>query len=273
MPPKLTVFEIGFLQDFTRALRAEAEPSVVHTKLSFLLAHYDVINWQLKYDWPIWRARRCSTAAGFESINDVIYPLPHRTPAGRLNDPHEPMLYGVFNKNTCLEEVGAEEGDFIHLVGFRLKKNTQMRCCVIGEIDRVHRSGRTMLSEELGAHLLRIIQEELPYEAAISFVFIDAFLSSLLRDPLAERTGYLHSRTVRKLLFQKQPDLEAICYSSVKMEGALNIAITPEAANNRLDLAGTSVIRIDRKFDYGLFDFSLVRNAADIRHDRHIIWS
>jgi hypothetical protein len=90
---------------------------------------------------------------------------------GRLNNPHEPMLYGVFNKNTALEEVDAEEGNYIHLIGLRLKKDSRIRCCVIGEIDRVHRSGRSMLSEELAAHLLRIIQDELPYKAAMSFHF------------------------------------------------------------------------------------------------------
>jgi hypothetical protein len=272
MPPKLTIFELNFLQDFAGALRSENDPSVVHRKLSFLLAHYDVINWDLKYDWPIWRARKCKTADGFDSIDDLIYPPPHLTPAGRLNNPHEPMLYGVFNKNTALEEVGAEEGNYIHVIGLRLKKNSRIRCCVIGEIDRVHRSGRSMLSEELAAHLLRIIQDELPYKAAMSFIFVDAFLSSLLRDPLASANDYLYSRTVRQLLFEKQPTVEAICYSSVKLEGALNVAITPEIADNRLDLAGTSVIKIERRFDYGLFDFSLVRNATDVRHDRRIVW-
>jgi hypothetical protein len=182
------------------------------------------------------------------------------------------MLYGVFNKNTALEEVGAEEGNYIHLIGLRIKKNNRIRCCVIGEIDRVHRSGRSMLSEELTAHLLRIIKNELPYKAALSFIFVDAFLSSLLRDPVASDNDYLYSRTVRRLLLEKQPTIEAICYSSVKLEGALNIAIKPEIADNRLDLAGTSVVKIERKFDYGLFDFSLVRNAADVRHDRRIVW-
>jgi hypothetical protein len=268
MPPKLTVFEISFLQDFAQAVRRETDPNVVYQKLSLLLAHYDVINWQLQYDWLIWRARKCGTD-GFDSINDLIYPPPHLiTRAGRLNNPHEPMLYGVFNKNTALEEVGAEEGDYIHLIAFRLKKNRRIKCCVIGEIDRVHRSGRTMLSEELGAQLRRIIQEELSYKAAMSFIFVDAFLSSLLRDPSASDNDYLHSRTVRRLLFEKQPTLEAICYSSVKLEGAVNIAIRPEIADARLDLSGTSVIRIERKFDYGLFDFSLVRNATDVGHDR-----
>jgi hypothetical protein len=192
-------------------LRKENDPSVVHGKLSSLLVHYDVINWQLQYDWPIWRARKCKTAGGFDSINDLIYPPPDLiTRAGRLNDPHEPMLYGVFNKNTALEEVGAQEGDYIHLIGFRIKKNAHIQCCVIGEIDRVHRAGRSMLSDELGAHLLRILQE-LPYKAAMSFVFVDAFLSSLLRDPSASDNDYLFSRTLRRLLFAKQRALEAIC--------------------------------------------------------------
>jgi hypothetical protein len=55
-------------------------------------------------------------------------------------------------------------------------------------------------------------------------------------------------------------------------DSALNIAITPEVADHRLDLAGTSVIRIERIFEYGLFDFSLIRNATTIRLDREIVW-
>jgi hypothetical protein len=106
----------------------------------------------------------------------------------------------------------------------------------------------------------------------MSFIFVDAFLSSLLRDPLASANDYLYSRTVRQLLFETQPTVEAICYSSVRLEGALNVAITPEIADNRLHLAGTSVIKIDRRSDYGLFDFSVACNATDVRRDRRIVW-
>ena len=107
----------------------------------------------------------------------------------------------------------------------------------------------------------------------MSFVFLDAFLSSLLRDSTASQQGYIHSRILRRLIFDKQRNLEAICYSSVRLDGALNIAITPQVADDRLDLAGTSVIRIERTFDYGLFDFSLLRNAERVTDDRRIVWS
>jgi hypothetical protein len=65
---------------------------------------------------------------------------------------------------------------------------------------------------------MRVIQNELPFKAATSFIFVDAFLSSLLRDASASKNDYLYSRTVRRLLFDKQATLEAICYSSVKPE-------------------------------------------------------
>jgi hypothetical protein len=76
LPPKLTVFEIGFPQEFTRDLRRETDPTVVHERLAKLLAHYDVINYELRYDWIVWRARRCNSAEGFQSITDLIYPPP-----------------------------------------------------------------------------------------------------------------------------------------------------------------------------------------------------
>ncbi|HUT17418.1 MAG TPA: RES domain-containing protein [Acidobacteriota bacterium] len=271
MKPKLTVIDINFLQDFALALRHEADPGVVHEKLSWLLDHYDVINYDLSYDWPIWRARKCKTENGFGSVNELIYPPRHIVNAGRLNNAGEPMLYGALNKNTALEEIGAEGGEYVHIIGFRIKKGASIKCCIVGEIDSVYRSGRAMISEELGVQLNRLIQR-MPYQAAMSFVFADAFLSSLLRDPSASKNDYLHSRTVRQLLFERKSDLEAICYLSVRMEGAMNIALKPEVADERLDLAGTSVIKIEKKFDYGLFDFSLVKNAKDIEQDRKIIW-
>ena len=116
MPPRLTVFAIDFLQDLARSLRSQTDPSVVYSGLSSVLAHYDVVNWPLRYEGIIWRARKCKTADGFASVTDLIYPPPHQTPAGRLNEPHEPLLYAVFNKTTAIEEIEAMEGDYVHLV-------------------------------------------------------------------------------------------------------------------------------------------------------------
>jgi hypothetical protein len=71
----------------------------------------------------------------------------------------------------------------------------------------------------------------------------------------------MHSRTLTKLLFEKYPSIEAIHYPSVAREGSMNLAIKPAVADEALRVFGTSVMYIDKQYDYALYDYRVVRDA------------
>lgn len=103
-------------------------------------------------------------------------------------------------------------------------------------------------------------------------MFTDAFLSSILRDRDASKTNYIHSRTLAKLIFEKNPEIDAIIYPSIALESAMNLAIKPESADRLLGIFGTSVMLIKEKYDYGIFDFEVLRNAKGYEKNGDIRW-
>jgi hypothetical protein len=267
----IKVLEIEYLQRTSRSILRDLDALSVKKKLEELFRCYDPINYALGYDWPIWRARKCSSPEGYGNLSQLSHPLRHLARPGRLNNQGEPVLYVSFNKFTTFTEVAADEGDHVHIVGYKLKNGEKIRCCIVGEIFNVHRSGRAKVSECLGTELNKILNQ-MPPDAARSFVFLDAFLSSILADQAASSTDYLHSRILGQLLFEKMPDIQAICYSSIALEGGMNLAVKPEVAQESFEVAGSTVVRINKKYDYGIYDFSVVRNALRYGHDGTIVW-
>lgn len=268
---KIRLPRIEILQDKTRSILADTNPSSIRHKLVELFGFYEIINFSFGYEWPIWRIRKCGSSEGYVNLRDLSYPLPKQTRAGRLNNPGQPVLYVSLNNFTAFTEVAAEEEDYLHLIGFLIRRESKLRCAIIGEMFNTHRSGRATISEALTNALNGILNNS-DYRASRSLVFLDAFLASLLADNNAAHSDYIHSRIVADLIFEKMSDIDAIYYPSVALENGINLAIKPESTDRLLEVSGTSVIKINRKFDYGIYDFSLVRNCMGLGSDGTIYW-
>ena len=271
MKPKTNPLEMNKLQEYTRSVIEETNASVIKEKLSWLLSFYDVINYKLCYEFGIWRAVKCDSPDGFENVKDLSFPPKESTKAGRLNEPKEPVFYAAFIIHTALEEVGAKEGDYVHVSFYKIDNNTGLRGCVVGEILRVHRSGRAMLSDKLGESLNRILTPMSKYEGR-KYIFMDAFLASMLSNENASKNDYLHTRILGKLLMNSVKDIDAMVYPSITLEGAVNVAIKTKAVSSTLTLNGNSVIKINKRYDHGIFDFSIVKHSNKKNSDGTIVW-
>lgn len=259
------------LEELSTEILASTDIIFVREKLSFVLDYYQVINYEMKYDRAFWRARRCSTDTGFEHIGELDHPPSKYTVAGRLNEKNAPVLYLSANLMSTFEEVGASEGDFLHVAAFEQLPNELLRCAMIGEITHVHRWGSGLTSEMVGRLINRQLNQ-MPHDFGKSFVFTDAFLSSVLKDKSARHTQYLHSRTLASLLFQRNPGIDAIAYSGVASEASRNYAIKPKSAKRTLRISANFVIRIIKKYKYGMYDFEVLQNAKGVEFDGRIIW-
>lgn len=138
------------------------------------------------------------------------------------------------------------------------------------DLSTCHKSGRCFVPE-LAAVFQRALSRW-PREAGLSVVFLDSLLASILSDEKAVEGGYLHSRTLARLLFAQYPGVDAIMYPSIARSKAFNLAILPAAADKILQPLGTSVILIRGAYDFGLFDFAVVRDAASWPVNGPIIW-
>jgi len=259
------------LEELSTEILASTDITFVREKLSFLLDYYQVINYEMKYDRAFWRARRCPTDTGFEHVGELDHPPSKYTVAGRLNEKNAPVLYLSANLMSTFEEVGASEGDFLHVAAFEQLPNELLRCAMIGEITHVHRWGSGLTSEMVG-RLINKQLNQMPHDFGKSFVFTDAFLSSILKDRSARHTQYLHSRTLASLLFQRNPGIDAIAYSGVASEASRNYAIKPKAAERTLRISASFVIKIIKKYKYGIYDFEVLQNAQGVESDGRIIW-
>lgn len=265
------VLPLEQLQVISRKVHTSSDPVEIESNLSLALGFYGLINYQYRYDRALWRGVLCDSAKGHANIRRVGYPPPELSRNGRLNEAGRPLLYASANQFTVLEEIGAKADDYVHMIAYAFKPNERLRTGIVGEITQVHRWGRSLSSEHLSDELNRILNG-MEFEAGKSFVFTDALLTSILRDRNASANDYLRSRILARLLFAQLDDLEAMIYPSVAHEGAMNLAITPRAADTKLKIGATFVVRIRQKYDYGLYDFEIVRKARGQHGDGTIDW-
>jgi hypothetical protein len=268
---KFKALSLPHLDELSTSILASTDGTFVREKLSFLLDYYQVINYEMKYDRAFWRARKCPTDKGFERIDELDHPPAKHTVAGRLNEKNAPVLYLSANLMSTFEEIGASPGDFLHVAAFEQLPNEFLRCATIGEITHVHRWGSGLTSEMVG-QLINNQLNQMPHDFGKSFVFTDAFLSSIFKDISARQTQYVHSRTLASLLFERNPGIDAIAYSGVASEASRNYAIKPMAAKRTLQISANFVIKVIRKYKFGMYDFDILRNARGVESDGRIVW-
>jgi hypothetical protein len=156
--PSVIVFEMNWLEQFVTCFNSLTCEREIEQKLSFFLDHYKVINYELGYDSPVWRGCKCKDENGFSNVGRLTYPPKEHARANRLNDTGSPVFYASFNNFTALEEIGANESDYVHISGYKIK-NGKLRSALIGEAFHAHRSGTSMIS--MAHRRLQVVMEKL----------------------------------------------------------------------------------------------------------------
>ena len=264
MPPS-----IRQLQAEANFMKKEFNQEKLYKRMYSFLEYYNVINYKISREYPFWRARKCKDKYGYTNTSKIHYP-PNPN-VGRVNEPGCPMLYLSFTQFTALHEIGASEGDLVQIAAYEILNERPIRCLTVGEFDNVHKSGRAITSSSLGDRLNNILFK-LSYEVGASIVFMDAFLSALLTDESSCKSNYLHSRILSNILFLQNKSHEALHYPSVALKGSMNLAVKPDIADKHLYIPWTAVIKINRKYDYGIYDFSIMKSSQHINEDGTIIW-
>ena len=267
----MKVLELSYLDELCKDILNCIDPDSVESKLRHLLDFYDVLNYEMSYDRSYWRARKCSGRLGYDNTNELGAPPAKITKAGRMNEPEQPMLYLSTNHFSILEEIGSKAGDIVHIIAYEQKLESKLRCAIVGEITNVHRWGRAQSSDHLGSYLNRIMNE-MNFDVGRSYIYTDAFLSSLMRDKTASCKDYLYSRKLSKLIFEKHPSIDSIVYPGIALEGSMNFAVKPNTASKKFNIASNFVIRVNKRYKYGVFDFEIIKKAKGQHLDGTIVW-
>lgn len=262
---------VDWLQEQANEILDESDERNIEAALGEILDYYEPVNYHLAYGSGLWRARPCKDETGFGSFPKMHYPPVNCSKAGRANDSNSPLLYTSLTQLTALREVQVRPGDLVQVMAYKMDRRDPIRSFTLGEFASIHLGGRSNFPDA-GRDQLNSILHRLKFEPGLSFVFMDAFLAAVMIDKREHASGYVHSRVLARLIFQKYPSLEAIHYPSVAREGAMNIAIKPAAADRALKFLGTSVLLIEKTFDFGLCRFRVVKSATELADDGCFVW-
>lgn len=262
---------VDWLQEQANEILDERDERRIAAVLGEILDCYKPVNYHLAYGSGLWRARLCEDETGFGSFSKMHYPPANCSKAGRANDSNSPLLYTSLTQLTALREVQVSPGGLVQIMAYKMNQHDPIRCFALGEFSSVHLGGRSNLPDAVRNGLNSILHR-LKFEPGLSFVFLDAFLAALMTGKQEHENGYVHSRVLARLVFRKYPMLEGIHYPSVAREGAMNIAVRPAAADRALKFLGTSVLQIEKTFDFGLCRFRVLKSATKLAGDGQFLW-
>jgi len=230
-----------------------------------------VIRFGLSRGTIFWRGRPCDPV-GYENVRDVTYPPSHLAGLNRFSDVKQPRFYASMRKKTALvEQPDHAAGQFVHLLGTWVKYGHQIRVLVLGEQHHVYKMGYCrMLGVDPDGVLSRSLNA-MPRDKGLRAIYIDAFLGSILSDPLAHESGYVRSRALLAAISSRYP-VDAVFYPSVKDAWGINVVITPEALESQMVYCASRVVKVDRCREFGVMETSILRQAAKIGADGAFEW-
>lgn len=256
-----------------RIAAASANQAQLNQIFDTLVGYQPLLNYHLGRGSIFWRGRRAKSEVGFENARDLGPPPPSITKPGRLNDSGESILYAATRTHTVFNELHVEEGDYVHLVGVRIRPNVTLPIMAVGELFHIFKTGRSRIfGDKIAAELNRMLNDT-DSHLGRRIVYVDALLDSCLADPDAGDHEYLNSRTVAHAILRKLDLIEAFFYPSVCQECGMNLAVRPDSYKNKMHIAASQVVKIIRNRNLGLFDYEVYRHAKHVDEDGTFQWS
>jgi hypothetical protein len=183
------------------------------------------------------------------------------------------VLYAATRTHTVFNELHLVEGDYVHLIGTRVRPNAAFHIMAVGELSHIFKTGRSrVLGDDVATHLSRMLNDTAA-DLARRLIYVDALLDSHLGDPDAGRDDYLHTRAIARAILAKAEQIEAFFYPSVRHEAGMNFVVMPDTFKTKMHIVSSQVVRILRRRDVGLFDYEVCRQAINLDHDGTFTWS
>ncbi len=251
-------------------IRSATEPDVIASGFRELFDFYPLLNFSIGRGSIYWRGQK-STSEGFLSADRLHCPPPEFTKAGRLNDKGASCLYAATRKSTVFRELDAKEGDYLHVVGLRMRPEKSIRIIAIGDFFHVHKTGYTRSLGRDPDQVLSRIQNSWGKEHATKILYVDAFLSELLADKEAKSSDYLKTRILASTTYAKS-GAAGMFYPSVQDHVGMNLSVLPEAYYSSMHIVCSQVIRINRVHSYGFYDYKITKHCEKINESSCFVW-
>lgn len=267
------LLNVESLDEIASDIKKSQSKEFIESKLRYLLEFYDLLNFSFCYDTPYFRARKTVDGNAYLSTSDIYYPPSNLTSVGRLNEKGEAFLYLSMSVDTALSEINATDGDIVQISSY-VTKTKSLTLGLIGEFYRSSRGSASLLDKSHSSKISKFVQELSikDRKLALSFLYTDLFFDEILRSPDAVSREYLHSRTLSRLLFEKYSFLDGLIYHSVASAANFNLGLPSKKADSSVFLKSTALMKIKKKYPYGLYDIELYKSPTRIMENGEIIW-
>lgn len=252
---------------FESALLSQTEAEFCH-RIAPLFDIYQILSVGLGRGNIFWRARSVSNTA-WPSVDDLDYPPEGIAGQGRLNDAGSPCFYVAKDIKTALLEIEAKEGQLVQVAGFRVLSDQILRLIVVGEYANVQKNGYMHFSgTDPGRTIQKLINQDLK---ALSMLYVDKFLSSVLGNPQARYSNYVHSRALGSLLHSKV-EADGIAFPSVRDPGGFNLAVRPDPSDRVFHNVACVLIKVGKQRKFNVLDYEIVSSAVNLDDQMNFIW-
>ncbi|EKG9660600.1 RES family NAD+ phosphorylase [Vibrio parahaemolyticus] len=268
------ILHIDYMHEMSKSIMSSRDSDYIAEKLRFALKFSGILNFELAYDDFLWRVRKLEGEQPFDHTSEIWYPPSKFAGVGRLNAAGSPYLYTSVTLETALLEMKAKVGDCFQVGVYKFKKGKIPRMAIVGEKSRAIKGIGNSISPAIADQMIRIARELAQKDKTLanSYRYADSFFDHIMRDPEAREKGYVHSRTLAKLTFEKHPDIDCFLYHSVASAGGQNIALPSSKADEFVGLLDTRVIRVNKVYPYGIYDIDFINRPKDIDNNGNIFW-
>lgn len=252
---------------FDSALQSQTEAELC-IRIAPLFDVYQILSVGLGRGNIFWRARPVEKNI-WSSVNDLDYPPLGVARQGRLNDAGTPCFYVAKDIQTALLEVDAKEGQLVQVAGFRVLSEEILRLIVVGEYANVQKNGYMHFSgTDPGGTIQRMLNQD---ARAMSLLYIDKFLASILCDTQARHSKYLLSRALGALLHSKV-EADGIAFPSVRDPGGFNLAVRPDPSDRAFHNVACLLVKVGKQRRYGVLEYEIHSSAVNIDDQLKFIW-
>lgn len=162
----------------------------LQSRLTSVLQHYRISPVLYDHRQICYRARRCKNEKAWPNINDCLNPQNGSPEYGRASLPNQSVLYSSWNMHTALDEINAQAGDVVQVVGFNVVPGNQVLLQKVGDIERFQNSGRCLFDDPPGQNIMKQFQITDP-ETYRASLLIDSLLAELFSKSTARDHEYM----------------------------------------------------------------------------------
>ena len=178
----------------------------------------------------LWRIRKLEYLIKDES--ELWEPPEHKTRMGRCNAERHPILYTSEKLKTPFEELAIKPDEFVYLIKYNLKSPLNLHNLISSENELDQKGTRLFDTTSL-----------------ISYRILREFVRSEFLKPVGIGTEYLHriSASMSRVWFDAD-DIDGWLYPSVYSVTDMNIALKPQIARKKLEVAAVRITKmVDKK--------------------------